>query len=189
MRGWVTAPYACGPHLAVRRASCAKTRSPFGAPPRLSPKPCGLGSVRSRASWSRTTDPRPGQLAPSRPASWPAGRVSEPPRDEVTSPVPGTAPARINRPSPVGVPSNERDGAYMSHISTKWKRQKSQIVANHDSVCGPCHPSLRSYSSTALSSTWAPAAHSVKLVDSASLCEMPPAQGTKIMVVGATRAM
>ena len=33
-----------------------------------------------------------------------------------------------------------------------------------------------------------PAAHSSKLVDSASLCEMPPAQGTKIIVVGATRA-
>jgi hypothetical protein len=97
MRGWVTAPYACGPHLAVRRASCAKTRSPFGAPPRLSPKPCRLGSVRSRASWSRTTDPRPRQPAPGRPATRPAGRVSEPPADEVTSPVPGTAPARINR--------------------------------------------------------------------------------------------
>jgi len=52
----------------------------------------------------------------------------------------------------------------------------------------PPQPSLRSNSSTALSSTWAPAAHSSKLVDSASLCEIPPAQGTKIMVVGATRA-
>jgi hypothetical protein len=28
-----------------------------------------------------------------RPASWPAGRVSEPPADEVTSPIPGAAPA------------------------------------------------------------------------------------------------
>ena len=50
-------------------------------------------------------------------------------------------------------------------------------------------PSRRSNSSTALSKTCAPAAHSSKLVDSASLCEMPPAQGTKIMVVGATRAI
>ena len=50
------------------------------------------------------------------------------------------------------------------------------------------HPSRRSYSRTALSRTCAPAAHSSKLVDSASLCEMPPRHGTKIMVVGATRA-
>src|SRR5271154_5867919 len=50
-------------------------------------------------------------------------------------------------------------------------------------------PKRRSNSNTALSKTCAPAAHSSKLVDSASLCEMPPAQGTKIMVVGATRAM
>ena len=54
---------------------------------------------------------------------------------------------------------------------------------------GKIHPSRRSYSSTALSNTCAPAAHSSKLVDSASLWEMPPAQGTKIIVVGATRAM
>ena len=51
------------------------------------------------------------------------------------------------------------------------------------------HPSRRSNSSTALSSTCAPAAHSSGVVDSASLCEMPPAQGTKIIVVGATRDM
>jgi hypothetical protein len=68
-----------------------------------------LGSVRSRASWSRTTDPRPGQPAPGRPASWPAGRVSEPPLDEATNLLRGTAPARINRPSPVDVPYDERD--------------------------------------------------------------------------------
>ncbi len=67
-------------------------------------RPRGLGSVRSRASWSRTTDPRPGQPAPGGPASWQAGRVSEPPANEVTSLLPGTAPARINRPSPVDVP-------------------------------------------------------------------------------------
>ena len=35
------------------------------------------------------------------------------------------------------------------------------------------HRSLRSNSNTALSSTWAPAAHSSKLVNSAPLCEMP----------------
>jgi hypothetical protein len=71
-----------------------------------------LGSVRSRASWSRTTDPRPGQPAPGGPASWPAGRVSEPPAEVVTSLLPGTAPARINRPSPVDVPQDERDALF-----------------------------------------------------------------------------
>ena len=76
------------------RASFWKTRSPLGALPRLLPEALrAQGSVRSRASWSRTTDPLPGQPAPGRPATWPAGRVSEPPRDEVTSPIPGTAPA------------------------------------------------------------------------------------------------
>jgi hypothetical protein len=103
--------------FAFPRGACSfwEARSPLGALPRLSPnlaKPLGLGSVgsvRSRASWSRTTDPRPGQPAPGRPASWQAGRVSEPPANGVTSPIPGTAPARINRPSPVGVPSNEQD--------------------------------------------------------------------------------
>src|ERR1700722_17931070 len=49
------------------------------------------------------------------------------------------------------------------------------------------HPSPRSYSSTASSSTCAPAAHCSKVVDSASLWLMPSWQGTKIMVVGATR--
>ena len=53
--------------------------------------------------------PPPGQRAPRRPASGPAGRVSEPPANGVTNPIPGTAPARINRPSPVDVPWNERD--------------------------------------------------------------------------------
>jgi hypothetical protein len=76
-----------------RRAPLLETRSPSGALPRLSPKPRGFSSVRSRASWQRTTDPLPGQPAPGRPASWPAGRVSAPPADEVTSPIPGTAPA------------------------------------------------------------------------------------------------
>src|SRR5215469_11612526 len=50
-------------------------------------------------------------------------------------------------------------------------------------------PSRRSYSSTALSRTCAPAAHCSKLVHSASLWEIPPRLGTKIIVVGATRAM
>jgi len=45
------------------------------------------------------------------------------------------------------------------------------------------HPSRRSHCST-VSSTGAPAAHSSGSVDSASFCEMPPAEGTKIIVVG-----
>jgi hypothetical protein len=63
----------------------------------------------------------------------------------------------------------------------------ARLNSDSEAVTRP-HPNRRSYSSTALSSTCAPAAHSSKLVDSASLWEMPPAQGTKIMVVGATRA-
>jgi hypothetical protein len=39
------------------------------------------------------------------------------------------------------------------------------------------HPSRRSYSGTALSNTCEPAAHSLKLVDSASSREMLPGQG------------
>jgi len=63
----------------------SRRASPFGGRARLpalyrgSRQVFRLGSVRSRASWSRITDPRPGQPAPGRPASWPAGRVSEPP--------------------------------------------------------------------------------------------------------------
>src|SRR5580698_7279417 len=83
------------PCVSSRRAlPFEETRSPLGALPRLLPEALrAQGSVRSRASWSRTTDPLPGQPAPGRPATGPAGRVSEPPRDEVTSPIPGTAPA------------------------------------------------------------------------------------------------
>jgi hypothetical protein len=33
-----------------------------------------------------------------------SGPALQPPANEVTSPIPGTAPARINRPSPVDVP-------------------------------------------------------------------------------------
>ena len=66
------------------------------------------------------------------------------------------------------------------------------------SVIGKCskarlipaaHAKPRSYSRTASSRTCAPAAHCAKVVDSASLWLMPFRQGTKIMVVGATRAM
>jgi hypothetical protein len=71
-----------GDALAFRRSTAALAKSL-----------AAFSSVRSRASWSRTTDPRPGQPAPGRPATWPAGRVSEPPADGVTSPIPGTAPA------------------------------------------------------------------------------------------------
>ena len=49
-----------GPPTSVAACLCAhgarrfwRTRSPSGALPRLSPKPFGLGSVRSRASWQR----------------------------------------------------------------------------------------------------------------------------------------
>ena len=49
-----------GPLTSVAACLCAhgarrfwRTRSPSGALPRLSPKPFGLGSVRSRASWQR----------------------------------------------------------------------------------------------------------------------------------------
>jgi hypothetical protein len=82
---------ACGARCGARPH---RTRSPSGALPRLSPEALrASGSVRSRASWSRTTDPLPGQPAPGRPATWPAGRVSEPPADRLTRPIPGTAPA------------------------------------------------------------------------------------------------
>jgi hypothetical protein len=50
------------------------------------------------------------------------------------------------------------------------------------------HVNPRSYSRTASSRTCAPAAHCSKAVDSASLWLMPLRQGTKIIVVGATRA-
>ncbi len=65
----------------VRGTRLQQARSPSGAPPRLSPKPHGLGSVRSRASWKRDACDRllPGQPAPGGPATGPAGRVSEPP--------------------------------------------------------------------------------------------------------------
>ena len=72
--------------------------------------------------------------------------------------------------------------------SCRSRRSAKPSAPRLGSVRKYAHPNVRSYSNTALSSTWAPAAHSSKLVDSASLCEMPPAQGTKIMVVGATRA-
>ena len=65
---------------------------------RLSPVP------RFMAAPTDLLRPPPGQRAPRRPASGPAGRVSEPPANGVTNPIPGTAPARINRPSPVDVP-------------------------------------------------------------------------------------
>ena len=49
-----------GPPTSVAACLCAhgarrfwRTRSPSGALPRLSPKPFGLGSVRSRTSWQR----------------------------------------------------------------------------------------------------------------------------------------
>jgi uncharacterized protein YecT (DUF1311 family) len=63
---------------------------------------------------------------------------------------------------------------------------QSRLLTARDSAV---QASRRSYSSTALSRTCAPAAHCSKLVHSASLCEIPPRLGTKIMVVGATRAM
>ena len=81
--------------LAFRRstAALAKVFRPW-----LSPVP------RFMAAPTDVLRPPPGQRAPRRPASGPAGRVSEPPANGVTNPIPGTAPARINRPSPVDVP-------------------------------------------------------------------------------------
>ncbi len=77
--------------------------SPSGALPRLSPTPFGVSSVRSRASWSRTTDPRPGQPAPGRPTF--ASRASfRTARRWSYEPHPGHRPRSINRPSPVDVP-------------------------------------------------------------------------------------
>jgi hypothetical protein len=82
-------------------------RSPCGAPPRRSPKPRGLGSVRSRASWQRTNDPLPGQPAPGGPASWPAGRVSEPPERGVRNRA--RAPRSLHRQDRIRtVPFDER---------------------------------------------------------------------------------
>src|SRR6516165_8174535 len=62
-------------------------------------------------------------------------------------------------------------------------------IKSRRAECGSTvQPSRRSYSSTAFSRSCAPAAHCSKLVHSASLWEIPPRLGTKIMVVGATRA-
>ncbi len=68
-----------------------------------------LGSVRSRASWSRTTDPRPGQPAPGGPANpcqirrGGPGEFPNRPRRSY-EPHPGHRSRSINRPSPVDVP-------------------------------------------------------------------------------------
>ena len=71
------------------------------------------GSVRSRASWQRQRmqlRPPPGQPAPGRPASWPAGRVPELPANGVTSPIPGTAPAPLQGSSREASPMIRRAG-------------------------------------------------------------------------------
>jgi len=96
--------------LRARRAPCAKAPSPVGAPPRLLPKASRpLAPVRSRASWQRQRGcspvRRPGSqlLADRR-----RGRPGEFPNrlaNRLARPIRGTAPARINRPSPVDVPS------------------------------------------------------------------------------------
>jgi hypothetical protein len=81
-----------GDALASRRSTAALAKS-LAALAQSGPALHGSGQpIRSPGS----------QLLADR--HWPAGRVSEPPADEVTSPIPGTAPARINRPSPVDVP-------------------------------------------------------------------------------------
>jgi hypothetical protein len=109
-----------GPPTSVAACLCAhgarsfwETRSPSGALPRLSPETFRSKAQSGPALHGRGQPIRaPGsQLLADRLS--PAGRVSEPPANGVTSPIPGTAPARIKRPSPVDVPYDERDGALL----------------------------------------------------------------------------
>src|SRR5215472_16487811 len=84
----------------------------------------------------------------------------------------------------------DSDGSGLCGARNSTSCAAPSVLRSNLADCGSTvQPSRRSYSSTALSRTCAPAAHCSKLVHSASLWEIPPRLGTKIIVVGATRAM
>jgi hypothetical protein len=92
-------------------------------------KPSGLGSVRSRASWSRTTDPLPGQPAPGRPAF---GRPGEFPNR--TNAVCETASAHRSR-------STFRIASGMCPRTSEMSSFSSQRGVRPTNSAGRSHPS------------------------------------------------
>jgi hypothetical protein len=99
-----------------RRALPFEERARLPALYRGSRQSFRLGSVRSRASWQRQRafDPSATRAASSWQTGVVAGRASfRTARGRSYEPHPGHRPRSINRPSPVDVPHDERDGAFL----------------------------------------------------------------------------
>ncbi len=108
-----------------------RTRSPSGALPRLSPiarlSPVPRFMAASTCATRAASSSQTGQFMAHQ--IWPAGRISEPPADGVTSPIPGTAPA----------PSIDR------HRLTSLRRRLSlpgRAPLEHSSLCAVLQTAL-----------------------------------------------